>query len=162
MNNENSLFSLLSNIKDKINSFFSSVYYNSKKNTKKLEAITKTNNTDLNKEKNNLDFLLIKASQRKKKFKKKKTFNKCLGSNWIEDNLSNSLSTLSSNRDFNLNYSYSNENNNSNIINLNNNIQGENYFKNNYRLNNSLIGQKRQRNYINDDFDSTYSFNSDI
>ena len=161
MNNENSLFSLLSNIKDKINSFFSSVYYNSKKNTKKLEAITKTNNTDLNKEKNNLDFLLIKASQRKKKFKKKKTFNKGLGSNWIEDNLSNSLSTLSSNRDFNLNYSYSNENNNSNIINLNNNIQGENYFKNNYRLNNSLIGQKRQRNYINDDFDSTYSFNSD-
>ena len=133
----------------------------SKKNTKKLEAITKTNNTDLNKEKNNLDFLLIKASQRKKKFKKKKTFNKGLGSNWIEDNLSNSLSTLSSNRDFNLNYSYSNENNNSNIINLNNNIQGENYFKNNYRLNNSLIGQKRQRNYINDDFDSTYSFNSD-
>ena len=108
-----------------------------------------------------MDFLLIKASQRKKKFKKKKAFNKGLGSNWIEDNLSNSLFTLSSNRDFNLNYSYSNENNNSNIINLNNNIQGENYFKNNYRLNNSLIGQKRQRNYINDDFDSTYSFNSD-
>ena len=162
MSSENSLFSLFSNIKDKINSFFSSVYYNSKKNTKKLETITRTNNTDYNKEKN-LDFLLIKTSQRKKKFKKKRTFNKSLSSNLIEDNLSNSLSTLSSKGDFYLNNSdiYSHENNNKNIINLNNNIQGENYFKNNYRLNNSLIGQKRQRNYINNDFDSNSSFNSD-
>ena len=162
MSSENSLFSLFSNIKDKINSFFSSVYYNSKKNTKKLETITRTNNTDYNKEKN-LDFLLIKTSQRKKKFKKKRTFNKSLSSNLIEDNLSNSVSTLSSKGDCYLNNSdiYSHENNNKNIINLNNNIQGENYFKNNYRLNNSLIGQKRQRNYINNDFDSNSSFNSD-
>ena len=128
MKGENSFFSFFTNIKDKINSFFTSATYSSKNEIKDLNYIT-TKKQDKSTENNNYNNYISYLIRKKEK-------------NKIYCNLSSTFSEISSKENYDLNDTQieSNNDNESIVSCYNNNIE-ENYYSNN----SNILGKKHNR-----------------
>ena len=134
MKGENSFFSFFSNIKDKINSFFTSVTYSSKNEIKNLNYLT-TKKQDKSTENNNYLSYLIRKKQ-------KNNFNTFFHQNKIYYNLSSTFSEISSKENYDLNDTQIESNNdNESIMSFYNNNIEENYYSNN----SNILGKKHNR-----------------
>jgi len=128
MKGENSFFSFFSNIKDKINSFFTSVTYSSKNEIKDLNYIT-TKKQDKSTENNNYNNYISYLIRKKEK-------------NKIYCNLSSTFSEISSKENYDLNDTQIESNNdNESIMSFYNNNIEENYYSNN----SNILGKKHNR-----------------
>ena len=157
MGDENILFSLFTNIKDRITSFFSSASYSSKQGTQKL--ITNIDNKFYNstEEKNNITYLMKKRGKRISKYFNKQRISKEYNHSISlkeDSNISIRLSELSSQEEINYDETESNLSGEyDHMLSISNNyIDGELDFKNNYRNNYSFLGQKNPRNFFNENF----------
>ena len=137
MKGENSFFSFFTNIKDKINSFFTSVTYSSKNEIKNLNYLT-TKKQDKSTENNNYNNYLSYLIRKKQK----NNFNTFFHQNKIYYNLSSTFSEISSNENYDLNDTQIESNNdNESIMSLYNNNIEENYYLNN----SNILGKKHNR-----------------
>ena len=137
MKGKNSFFSFFSNIKDKINSFFTSVTYSSKNEIKDLNYIT-TKKQDKSTENNNYNNYLSYLIRKKQK----NNFNTFFHQKKIYYNLSSTFSEISSNENYDLNDTQIESNNdNESIMSLYNNNIEENYYLNN----SNILGKKHNR-----------------
>ena len=137
MKGENSFFSFFTNIKDKINSFFTSVTYSSKNEIKDLNYLT-TKKQDKSTENNNYNNYLSYLIRKKQK----NNFNTFFHQNKIYYNLSSTFSEISSNENYDLNDTQIESNNdNESIMSLYNNNIEENYYLNN----SNILGKKHNR-----------------
>ena len=128
MKGENSFFSFFTNIKDKINSFFTSATYSSKNEIKDLNYIT-TKKQDKSTENNNYNNYLSYLIRKKEK-------------NKIYCNLSSTFSEISSKENYDLNDTQIESNNdNESIMSFYNNNIVENYYLNN----SNILGKKHNR-----------------
>ena len=150
MKSENSFFSFFSNIKDKINSFFTSVTYSSNNDIKDLNYITAKKQYKSTQDNNYMPYLIRKKEKNKSNFHQNKKFPKEINHRYSlsEDyNLSSTLSEISSKENYDLNntqidYSC---NDNESILSFYNDIEEEEYFKNYYRNNSNILGKKHTR-----------------
>ena len=150
MKRENSFFSFFSNIKDKINSFFTSVSYSSKNDIKDLNYIIakKQNKLSENNDNNYISYLIGKKEKNNINFRRSENIQKELNHRYslAEDyNLSSTFSEISSKENYNLNDTQieSNNDNESLISYYNNNVEEEqNYY---YRNNSNILGKKHSR-----------------
>ena len=137
MKGENSFFSFFTNIKDKINSFFTSVTYSSKNEIKDLNYLT-TKKQDKSTENNNYNNYLSYLIRKKQK----NNFNTFFHQNKIYYNLSSTFSEISSKENYDLNDTQIESNNdNESIMSLYNNNIEENYYLNN----SNILGKKHNR-----------------
>ena len=134
---ENSFFSFFTNIKDKINSFFTSVTYSSKNEIKDLNYLT-TKKQDKSTENNNYNNYLSYLIRKKQK----NNFNTFFHQNKIYYNLSSTFSEISSKENYDLNDTQIGSNNdNESIMSFYNNNIVENYYLNN----SNILGKKHNR-----------------
>ena len=137
MKGENSFFSFFSNIKDKINSFFTSATYSSKNEIKDLNYLT-TKKQDKSTENNNYNNYLSYLIRKKQK----NNFNTFFHQNKIYYNLSSTFSEISSKENYDLNDTQIGSNNdNESIMSFYNNNIVENYYLNN----SNILGKKHNR-----------------
>ena len=137
MKGENSFFSFFTNIKDKINSFFTSVTYSSKNEIKDLNYLT-TKKQDKSTENNNYNNYLSYLIRKKQK----NNFNTFFHQNKIYYNLSSTFSEISSKENYDLNDTQIESNNdNESIMSFYNNNIVENYYLNN----SNILGKKHNR-----------------
>ena len=137
MKGENSFFSFFTNIKDKINSFFTSVTYSSKNEIKDLNYLT-TKKQDKSTENNNYNNYLSYLIRKKQK----NNFNTFFHQNKIYYNLSSTFSEISSKENYDLNDTQIGSNNdNESIMSFYNNNIVENYYLNN----SNILGKKHNR-----------------
>lgn len=137
MKGENSFFSFFSNIKDKINSFFTSVTYSSKNEIKDLNYLT-TKKQDKSTENNNYNNYLSYLIRKKQK----NNFNTFFHQNKIYYNLSSTFSEILSKENYDLNDTQTESNNdNESIMSFYNNNIEENYYLNN----SNILGKKHNR-----------------
>ena len=160
----NSLFSFFTNVKDKINSFFSSATYSSKNEPNKLNSITEKKLSQASDNKNYISYLLRKSTC-KKPYKKKYQKQLCRSYSINEDlNLSSTLSETSTKENLCLNESQINScdeyDEYGDRLALNNIIEGEQDFKTYYRYNSNIIGKKHSRYFFEENKELS-SFNED-
>ena len=137
MKGENSFFSFFTNIKDKINSFFTSATYSSKNEIKDLNYIT-TKRQDKSTENNNYNNYISYLIRKKQK----NNFNTFFHQNKIYYNLSSTFSEISSKENYDLNDTQIESNNdNESIMSFYNNNIEENYYLNN----SNILGKKHNR-----------------
>ena len=153
MTSERTLFSFFSNIKDKINSFFSSISYSSKRDIKELSSVIENRPTYSTGENEYTNYLFKnRVKKSTKSYNLKGYNNKYDQSHSLKEdsNLSLSLIDLSSGDDLNLNEyeSFINEEyyHDNMLLNNKRGIYGKNDFKNYYRNHAYIIGHKTSRN----------------
>ena len=160
MTSERTLFSFFSNIKDKINSFFSSISYSSKRDIKELSSIIENRPTYSTGENEYTNYLFKnRVKKSTKSYNLKGYNNKYDQSHSLKEdsNLSLSLIDLSSGDDLNLNEyeSFINEEyyHDNMLLNNKRGIYGKNDFKNYYRNHAYIIGHKTSRNcFVNNNY----------
>ena len=160
----NSLFSFFSNVKDKINSLFSSTTYSSKNELNKLNSITEKKISYASENNNYISYLLRKSTC-KKPHNKKYQKQLCRSYSINEDsNLFSTLSETSTKENLCLNESQINSCDEYDEygyrLALNNIIEGEQDFKTYYRYNSNIIGKKHPRYFFEENSELS-SFNED-
>ena len=166
MKSGNTFFSFFSNIKDKINSFFTSVSYSSKNDIKDLNYITAKKQSKSTEDNNYITYLLGKTKKNNynSNFHQNKKYPIALNHRYSlneDSNLSSTLSEISSQGNYDLNDTQidSNKDIESILSFYNNDIEEEQDFKNYYRYNSNsnILGNKHIRYQLEEEsFESLY------